>query len=178
MKVINWISSLVIAIGMTACDAVLTKSPVSIDITDGLKGNLEGEWKNEEDDSILVKFSDKGEGEGSWTDDDKTERADLRAVNKGEWIYLSFLPKDTDSDETYWFFGACQLEDEDTLWIYLPVIKEFQNLISSGKLKGEVEKQRYSTMMRVDKGTDVVSVVSEDPEKFLKKGEESLKRVK
>ncbi len=178
MKIQYWISCAATAIAMAGCDAVLTKTPVSIDVTDGLKSDLEGQWKNEEGDLLLVKFSDEGTGEISWVEDEETKKADLRAVKKGDWIYLSFLPKDSDSDETFWFFGACQLENEDTLWIYLPQIKEFQNLISTGKLKGEIEKQRYSTMLRIDKGTDVVELISEDPEKFLKKGEESLTRVK
>lgn len=160
---------------LSGCDAVLTETPITLEMEPGLGKELVGKWKSE--DSILeVTFSGGENAEVSWMDQDEKKRADLRGLRKGDWIYFSFLPKD-DEDLLFWFFCACKLKTKEELILFLPRSDEFQKLVTEGKIKGVIEKGKYSATVKVEEGPALLQLIAENPDKYLEEAEDPITRV-
>ena len=166
----------------TGCDAVLTKTPVVLEVSGDVQKELAGSWENDEG-FLTVSFSGDGVGVVNWeeeADGKKVKKsAEFYALKKGSWHFLSFRRKHPDKEEEWYFFSACRLKNNGELILYAPRIDAFSQLVEVRKaVSGHVEKNKYSTTVRVKDGPGLVDLVAGDPEKYFEAMEGGLRKRK
>lgn len=172
MKSLFLPATVLAALFLCSCDAVITKSPVAESTDSPLQERLEGTWYKD-DKALVVAFDSVGSGVIGgleWKNDEfEVSQAELNAVEIDGQYYLSLKPLEEDDPEGY-MFATFRLDKENEIQVFIPNLKEVEKLISEGKVSGKVDKGRYATSITVEDVEELIKA-AKPVEQFFKTDE-------
>ena len=144
------------------CSTVTVQEPVGqlAPMTD--RKALEGAWVNDEGETVQVRLSKSGDlilGSLNWDDEANrfhVETATIVATKRGDFQLMHLKP-DEDSDEAHeLLFCRYEAQDQKTIRLYYPLVSVFETAVTSGRLKGHVEKSAGAVGVQVNASSDEV----------------------
>ena len=165
---------------LCSCDAVISKTPVADSTESPLQEKLEGTWYREGR-SLQVAFDDEGVGfmaSLEWRDGDfEMTKAMLNAIEVEGQHYLSLMPLDEEEEAPGHMISALSFPGENEIQILVPDLKKVEQLIADGKLKGTINKERYSTTILLEDAKGLIETARPVDEFFKTEEDMSLHRL-
>jgi hypothetical protein len=160
MKMPTLIIFQIVMFAIVGCNSVTIKEPLG-ERTPNAPETLKGIWASEDGKVIEACVSKRGElfaGAFDWNEaKNKFEAETLKVLptRAGKLQLLNFIADPKLSDGRFAFIRY-EIDDGKTVRVYLPAASVFEQTVKSGKLKGTVRKQQFTTEVQVDEPAKAV----------------------